>query len=477
MSLPRPLQIVSLELRVTPVATRMPFRYGVAVMTGAPHAILTVEVEIDGRVSVGQSADHLLPKWFDKDPAKDFEREIVDMKASIGHAMRRSSGMKAASVYDMWRQLYAAQMEWAKGEGQPSLLAHFGVTMVERAVIEAVARHQGVSFGKLVASNGLGIDLGAERDKLKGSAPSDWLPERPLGRIVARHTVGLSDPITASDIAAEDKAGDGLPQALDDCIRAYGLKHFKIKIQGKPEVDQERLTQLADTLFELAPKDFAFSLDGNEQYKTLGDFVEFYDRMAEDGKLKRFLEHLIFIEQPLHRSVALEESVDLRRYGQLPPMIIDESDAERDSLPLALKLGYSGTSHKNCKGICKGVVNRCLINALEKENPDGVYMMSGEDLANTGPIALLQDLAAHAALGNESVERNGHHYFCGLKVFPPEWWEPLVEAHGDLYAKSDDGWPYVKLKDGMMEMKSVNASAFGKSFVVETGMMETVLEV
>jgi hypothetical protein len=35
-----------------------------------------------------------------------------------------------------------------------------------------------------------------------------------------------------------------------------------------------------------------------------------------------------------------------------------------------------------------------------------MLMMSGEDLCNTGPIALLQDLAVMAALGIESVERN-----------------------------------------------------------------------
>ena len=34
--------------------------------------------------------------------------------------------------------------------------------------------------------------------------------------------------------------------------------------------------------------------------------------------------------------------------------------------------------------------------------------MSGEDLANVGPVALLNDLAVMSVLGVEDVERNGH---------------------------------------------------------------------
>ena len=35
--------------------------------------------------------------------------------------------------------------------------------------------------------------------------------------------------------------------------------------------------------------------------------------------------------------------------------------ATLDSLPTALALGYVGTSHKNCKGIVKGIANACLL--------------------------------------------------------------------------------------------------------------------
>ncbi|HCK51670.1 MAG TPA: hypothetical protein DIC23_00540, partial [Planctomycetaceae bacterium] len=89
-------------------------------------------------------------------------------------------------------------------------------------------------------------------------------------------------------------------------------------------------------------------------------------------------------------------------------------DARNDSLALALELGYHGTSHKNCKGVFRGVINACLIEFLNRQNNVGDresrYIMSGEDLANIGPVALLQDLAVASSLGITSIERNGHHY-------------------------------------------------------------------
>src|SRR5207302_8085313 len=63
-----------------------------------------------------------------------------------------------------------------------------------------------------------------------------------------------------------------------------------------------------------------------------------------------------------------------------------------------------------------GIANACL---LEKRRRDGErVVLTGEDLCNLGPVALLQDLALMALLGIEHVERNGHHYYRGLSLWP-----------------------------------------------------------
>ena len=469
-------RICSLRLFEIPLRTRMPFRYGIAVLTECPHVVLVAQIE--GQMATGIAADHLLPKWFDKNPAKTLAQEVMEMKASIQHAMSQSVGLRASSVYRLWRDLYTGQMAWAVEAAQPSLLAHFGVTLVERAVTDAFARASGARFAALVRTNALGIELGAHHPRLAGSEPANWLPHLPLSSVIVRHTVGLSDPITEAKIMPEDRVDDNLPQSLEACIRAYGLRHFKIKIQGKAEIDLERLRAVAATVGKAAPANFAFSLDGNEQYKNLDDFAAFWSAIRADSSLRQVFNHLLFIEQPLHRSVALNPAVDdLRKRADLPPMIIDESDAEIDSLHQALALGYAGTSHKNCKGICKGIANRCLVLALASDHPDGRFLMSGEDLSNTGPVALLQDLAVQAVLGNASVERNGHHYFCGLKMFPRAWWEPLARAHSDLYIMTNEGWPRVKVNDGRMAVGTVNNAPFGCNFELRTAGLTEVCSV
>src|SRR5690606_28009392 len=158
---------------------------------------------------------------------------------------------------------------------------------------------------------------------------------RPLRRIVARHTVGLVDPLTDADVAPGERVDDGLPQTLEDAIRAYGLKHFKIKLAGDVAQDAQRLRRLADLVVRLAPADFAFTLDANENFKEVEAFRELWQGLSADASLRPFLARLIFVEQPLHRDVALSADVGraLARWPDRPPMIIDESDGDLESLP------------------------------------------------------------------------------------------------------------------------------------------------
>lgn len=148
-----------------------------------------------------------------------------------------------------------------------------------------------------------------------------------------------------------------------------------------------------------------------------------------------------------------------------PRIIIDESDAELGSLPAALRLGYAGTTHKNCKSVFKGIVNACRIERLRRERPADGFLLSGEDLSNIGPVALLQDLAVQAALGVKSVERNGHHYYAGLSFWPAGLQAQILAEHGDLYVRSAAGWPRVDVREGRICLDSVNGAPFGVGFL------------
>jgi len=455
------LRLVEATLHRTGTKTRMPFRFGIAVMTEAPHVFLHGTFEIGGKTSTGVAAEGLLPKWFDKSPDKGPQQELDELLLVIRQAVAFAREIPASTGFDFWRQLYAAQMSWAEEKGLPPLLAHFGVSMVERTMLDALARSAGVNLSTLLRENLPGINLGEIHPELAGRAPRDLLPAQPLAKVIARHTVGLSDPLTAADLTPENRVDDGLPQTLEDCVKFYGLHHFKLKVRGSVEDDLARLQQVATVVTAHCGRDYAFTLDGNEQFKEFPKFVELWDRIQADADLRTFFEKLIFIEQPLYRSVALDPQIaKIKEWRGGPPMIIDESDAGIGDLALALDLGYAGTSHKNCKGVMKGAAHRCLINHRNITERTQRYQMSGEDLVNIGPVALLQDLAAQAALGNASVERNGHHYFRGLSVFPPSISEAMLAKHGDLYTRLD-GFARLDVRGGELEIGSVNAAPFG----------------
>ena len=457
------ITLQSAELRQFDLRLRMPFRYGIATLTELPHAILRVTFVIDGAVHTGLAADNLPPKWFTKNPAAQPADEIAEMVAVTRAAVAHGRGVRAATPFAWWRALYAAQAAWGRRENLPPLLTNFGTSLVERALIDAFCRARGTTLAGALRENLFGVDLGALQPALAGTAPRDWLPASPPAEVFARHTVGLSDPLDAGDLAPGERVADGLPQTLVECVRFYGLRHFKIKINGEVARDRARLARMAEIFAaECAGGDFAFSLDGNESFRDAAAFPAVARGLFAAPELRVLWPKLLFIEQPWHRDVALTPAVGaaLRAWPERPPIIIDESDAELESLPTALDLGYAGTSHKNCKGVFKSVVNACLL--ARRRAAGGPAVLSGEDLTNVGPVGLVQDLAVQAALGVTSVERNGHHYFAGLSQFPAGLQAHALAAHGDLFARHEGaGWPRVTVRDGKVAVGSVVRAPFG----------------
>ena len=276
--------------------------------------------------------------------------------------------------------------------------------------------------------------------------------------------MGLADPVYESEIGDQARIGDGLPESLEACIGFYGLKHFKIKICGDLDTDVARTGAIATLLEQQAPSDYAFTLDGNEQFHDANQFRNHWGELVKQLP-EPFLNHLLFVEQPFHRDIALDESIGeaLNDWKDAPPIIIDESDADLDSLPTAISLGYRGTSHKNCKGVFKGIINRSTINSLNRKAGSQEFLMSGEDLANIGPIANHQDLVVQAALGNESVERNGHHYFNGLSVFDQRIQDDTLESFPDMYARNPEGVTRLDIRNGQLSVEALNDLPFGTS--------------
>ena len=248
MTSPLPIRLTSTELRLTDVQTRLPFRFGGAILNAAPLATLRVVVQAaDGEEAEGFSSDLLMPKWFEKDPSKSAQDDVISLLASIQRstAAWTEAASQPTSVFDAWRVAYAECMGPFDPMDTGALTRGFGVSLVERAVIDAACRAADISFH------------GALREGLFGFAPSQlhpelaaWdlcasLPDAPGNSIEVRHTVGLDDPLRVDELQPMDRADDGFPQALDEDIERYGVRRFKVKVGAGAAADARRLQELA----------------------------------------------------------------------------------------------------------------------------------------------------------------------------------------------------------------------------------------
>jgi len=438
--------VVSIECLERDVALRLPFRFGVVTMTAAPQAFVRARIRLaNGIEAEGAAAELLAPKWFDKDPALSNEDNFGQLRDSLRAARRDYLAGGADTAWGHFR-----------AHARSGLVASFGPAEIDRALLDALCRALGVSFYDAVRRNAIGAA------DFEGMAMAEFLAGLdPAARIAARHTVGLVDPITASD--AQERVADGLPETLEEVVGRYGHRYFKLKVGGDLDADIERLSGIASVLDRI-PRPYFATLDGNEQYEDMAGVAELWQRMAAEPRLARLAQSVLFIEQPVKRARALEAPVA----GIDRPVIIDESDDSLEAFARAKALGYRGVSSKTCKGLYKSMINRARC-ALWGPR----YLMSGEDLTIQAGIALQQDLALVSLLGMTHVERNGHHYVNGMAGLPPGEQEAFLGAHPDLY-ESSHGAVRVRIVDGVLDLGTLGCPGFASAAMPDWRSMREI---
>jgi len=425
---------------------------------------VVVDVEAaDGRRVRGYAGDNLAPKWFDKDPSRSFRDNVKDELVAIRIAYQAylEAARVPRSVFQIWLDAFAECRRLGPDRHLNPLTVSFGSSFFERALADAAARLAGANAVTLLRQDLLEIRPAAVHRELEQNDLVRWTLAVPPQTLAVRHTVGLLDPITAADVPADGWLRDGLPQTLEDCIRTYGLRYFKVKVGGRLDEDLGRLQAVAAILDRLIAEPYVVSLDGNEQYKTLDDFAALLEAMAKTSGLARFRRSILFVEQPLDRAVALDPAATggLAEIGL--PLIIDESDGELDSFKTAVKLGYRGVSTKNCKGIFKSFLNRSLVERWNGKRKPGAHLfMTAEDLTTLSVIPLLQDLATVCALGITHAERNGHHYVKSLAHCSPRERNQATRLHRDLY-RGDDSGARLRIESGFVRVGSLSLPGYG----------------
>ncbi len=457
------LTVTEWEMANVPFRTRFPFSYGIATLTETLHCVLRLEVRVNDQVATGFAADNLAPKWFIKDADLSLAEEQQELLKAIHHALQcvvsENGNAPTRTLFQHWLTLAEHQAHWAVAEKKAPLLASFGLSMVERALWDALGKATRLTAHQLLQAEELtGVNLGQLRPELAQITSRAILPRQPSGQVDIRHCVGLADPLTAEDLTSPRPA-DTLPYTLAENIQHYGLTHFKIKLSGDWNKDTQRLSRI----FPLLPAAAQWSLDANENFPNLPEFRHQWELHLNQPYGQQLQKHLLWVEQPLHRDTSLtpETALGLKGWHTAPPIIIDEADASLSSVPKALEIGYAGTSHKNCKGILKSVVNKGTIAAGSTSTRK--LILSAEDLTNLPPIALQQDLAVLAALGLTHAERNGHHYVNGLNWAPKTVAQATAAAHPDIL-EENNGQIRLRIVDGALTLNETNlASGLGQA--------------
>ncbi len=463
-------QIKDISIHILPMETRFPFKYGIASMTHLPHLFVSATIEVGANKTTGLASEGFPPKWFTKNPDTTFEEdlksEINVIKSAVNVALQLGNNQ---SFFRFWIEFYQQfKKSWSK-HNVPSLLANFALSLVERAALDAYLKAKKTTLHRAIYTNLLGIQFEEIHPELSKVSIEDFIKPSPISRCHIRHTVGLGDPLEDKDVKDSSRPDDELPFTLIENIRKYQLTYFKLKLSGNSNVDVPRLERIALLFNKEIGEGFRITLDGNEQFQDFNAFRSCWDLLLQNSRIeKMLLQNLILVEQPIHRSNALSPDTknQLADWEKSPGVIIDEADGDLSDLPTALDLGYSGTSHKNCKGIIKGLINAAYLQYWNSHNSKAV-ILSGEDLANVGPIALLQDLAMMNTLGINHVERNGHHYFNGLNMIPNDLQKSVQSCHSDMYENQKSGIPSLRISNGMIETQSLNLAPFGSSVDID----------
>ncbi len=475
MTAPR-FAVTEVEFFERDVVLRLPFRFGVVTLTKAPQAFLRVRIRTeDGREARGAAAELMVPKWFDKDPALSNEDNIGQLRASCAIAADAYRAAGTTSAFGLTAASYQPIRDVAATAGLNGLVAGFGAALVDRAVLDALCRAHGVSFFDAVRANLPGIEAAPLTPDLDGfDLPGFLSALAPRDRIHARHTVGMLDPLVASDQTAEARLDDGLPETLEEVVRAYGHRYFKVKVRGEQAADFDRLCAIAAVL-DASAGDYRVTLDGNEQYDDVESLLALWRAIEAKPRLARFRDAVLFIEQPIKRAAAL--GCDVAALSAIRPVILDESDDGYDSFAAGRAKGYRGISSKTCKGLYKSILNaaRCAAwNATGNANRDGAgYFMSAEDLTCQAGLSVQQDLALVALLGLAHVERNGHHYVFGMAGAPAAEQAAFRGAHRGLY-REVLGQTCLAISDGVVDIAALSGIGYAAGVEPDWRAMRTM---
>jgi L-alanine-DL-glutamate epimerase-like enolase superfamily enzyme len=373
--------------------------------------LLNVNVRVEssaGRQVVGFGSMPLGNVWSFPSATLCYDQTLDAMKKmATKFAIITASYGAAGDPIEMNHHLEPLYLEAARSMAVehtpiPPLCALVVASAFDAAIHDAFGKSLGANCYRSYGPDCVGYNLSRYLDpRFEGEYLNQYLTEEPRPCLHVYHLVGALDPLTAADLTA--RIDDGTPETLQEWVKADGVDHIKIKLDGSDlDWDIDRVLSINAVLSELdEQKDWRYSLDFNERCQDAEYVVNCFARIRE-GTPEAF-SRIEYVEQPTNRNLDAPGTPDMHKAAKIKPVVIDESLVDYASLLRARDLGYSGVALK----ACKGQTNALLMGAAAQKF--GMFTCV-QDLTCPG-ASLLQSigLAAHIPTIT-AVESNARQY-------------------------------------------------------------------
>jgi L-alanine-DL-glutamate epimerase-like enolase superfamily enzyme len=335
---------------------RAPMKFRATVVDRVTLLNVSVCVESsDGRRSQGFGSMTLGNVWSFPSATLTYDQTLAAMKAlAVKFAGLAESCGDSGDPIELSHRLEPQYLDAAKsmpveGTPIPALATLVVASPFDAAIHDAFGKLLGLSCYRTYGAEFAAHDLSRYLDsRFAGEYLNQYVSEVPKSRLYVYHLVGALDPLTEADL--QTRIGDGLPETLEDWVRADGVDHIKIKLDGSNlDWDVDRVLSVDRVLEQFEPgADWRYSLDFNERCQDAEYVLDCFARVQEGGP--RAFSRIEYVEQPTNRNLDAPGTPDMHEVAKIKPVVIDESLVDYASLLAARELGYSGVALKACKG-------------------------------------------------------------------------------------------------------------------------------
>jgi L-alanine-DL-glutamate epimerase-like enolase superfamily enzyme len=347
-------------------------------------------------------------------------RAIMAEYRDYGHPIEINAELEPAWL----RDAAALTQEKKLDEEIPKLCTLVTTSPFDAALHDAYGKLHGRSAWACCGEEFLNKDLSAYLGpEFAGQYPDRYVDAEPRETMPIFHNVGLGDPVLASE--RKKALNDGLPELLNEWIRADGITHIKIKMRGNDEAwDLNRILNVDRVASEVkkAEKDpvLRYSLDFNEQARDAEYVVSFLSKLKERNALA--FERVQYLEQPTSRYLEEDRANRMHEAAKLRPVVIDEALTDIETLRLAEEMGYTGCALKACKGQSHTLITASYARARK-------LFLTVQDLTCPGASFIHSaSIAAHVP-GVAAIEANGRQYVPSANVTWAKRFPGLFTVH------------------------------------------------